>query len=300
MMENREMRVLIFGAEGMLGHKLYQVFSGRYEVFGTFRTPFAGYKRLSIFRPESIIDNLDVGDFDRVIRAISKVRPNVVINCIGIIKQLKEAKDPLTAIKVNALWPHQLASLCCSMNARLFHISTDCVFSGKGGMYTEESVSDAEDLYGRTKYLGEVAREGCLTLRTSIIGRELSTTNSLVEWFLSNRDGKVKGFQRAIYSGFTTVAMADIIADLIIKHPDLHGLYHVSSEPIDKFSLLQLIKKYFNLSVIIEPEQEMHIDRSLNSARFREKTGFKPPSWEQMISQLAADRTPYDRWRSTA
>ncbi|MBV9959025.1 MAG: SDR family NAD(P)-dependent oxidoreductase, partial [Acidobacteria bacterium] len=149
----------------------------------------------------------------------------------------------------------------------------------------------------RTKYLGEAKGEGSLTLRTSIIGRELGTAHSLVEWFLSNRGGKVKGFQHAIYSGFPTIVMADIIADLIERHKDLSGLYHVSSEPINKYELLRLMREAYRVEIEIEPETEFRIDRSLDSQKFRAATGFTPDTWPQMIERMAADPTPYEEWR---
>jgi dTDP-4-dehydrorhamnose reductase len=191
-----------------------------------------------------------------------------------------------------------LANMCQAVKARMIHISTDCVFAGTSGMYLESDVSDAIDLYGRTKYLGEVNYPPALTIRTSIIGRELQTTSGLIEWFLSNRDSTVKGFQKAIYTGFTTIALADVIANIIDNHPELAGLYQVSSEPINKHDLLTLIKEKFGLSCVIEPETETCIDRSLDSSRFRQFTGFVPPSWDSMINQMAEDPTPYDNWRS--
>jgi dTDP-4-dehydrorhamnose reductase len=163
-------------------------------------------------------------------------------------------------------------------------------------MYTEEDFSNATDLYGRTKYLGEVNRPGCLTLRTSIIGRELNTANGLIEWFLSNRGKKVKGFRKAIYTGFTTIALANIIKNIIDNFPNLSGLYQVSSEPIDKFSLLSIVKDKFKLDIEIEPEIRTSIDRSLDSSHFRKATGFISPSWEKMIGEMAQDETPYDIW----
>jgi dTDP-4-dehydrorhamnose reductase len=165
-------------------------------------------------------------------------------------------------------------------------------------MYVEEDVADAEDLYGRTKYLGEIDGAGCLTLRTSIIGRELQTSSGLVEWFLSNHGGTVRGFSRAIYSGFTTLALARIIAGVLEHHPTLNGLYHVSSEPIDKYQLLRLLRDAYDLSIGIEPYPEVQIDRSLDSSRFRALTGLQPPTWPDMIRQMAEDATPYRKWRT--
>ena len=242
---------------------------------------------------------VEVFDFDSVVRVLADVQPQVIINCIGIVKQLPTAHDPVISLAVNSLFPHRLMNLCRASRARLIHISTDCVFNGRRGRYTEADVSDAEDLYGRSKYLGEVDAPGCLTLRTSIIGRELQTASGLVEWFLSRRGQTVKGYRQAIYSGFTTQALARIIADVIERQPELSGVYQVSSEPITKYDLLQLIRAEMNLPITIEADDTVRIDRSLNSARFRSVTGFTPPAWHEMIREMAHDATPYDRWRSS-
>lgn len=292
----KKKRVLVFGAAGMLGHKLYQTYNERFEVWGTLRCYYEKYAKYGIYNPENILGGVDVSDFDKIVEVIGTVQPDVVINCIGIIKQLPAAKDPIVSLKINSLFPHQLADLCRAANIRLFHISTDCVFSGSKGSYTEDDQSDATDLYGRTKFLGEIGQEGCLTLRSSIIGRELQTTNGLVEWFLSNRGGKVKGFKKAIYTGFTTVALSDIIANIIERHPSLSGVYNVSSEPIDKYTLLCLLQDSFGIEVGIEPDYKVEIDRSLDSRRFRLETGFQPPEWKKMIKEMAEDPTAYDKW----
>ena len=241
---------------------------------------------------------MDATDFDTIMRAVAAVRPDVVVNGIGIIKQSPMAQDPVVSIAINSLFPHRLANLCCAAGTRLIHISTDCVFSGRKGSYTEQDVSDAEDLYGRTKFLGEVDAPGCLTLRTSIIGRELRTASGLVQWFLSNRGGRVHGYTHSIYSGFTTLALAEAIASVIERHPELSGVWQVASEPIDKYSLLLLLREVFGVSIEIEPYDDIWIDRSLNGARFREATGIVPPSWSDMARAMAADPTPYDHWRS--
>lgn len=288
--------VLILGAAGMLGHKLCQLYKDKFDIYYTVRAKFEEYERYGIFDRDRMIENVDILNFDKTSGIIKEVNPEVLINCIGIIKQLKEAKDPILSIKINSLLPHQLANTCQEIKARFFHISTDCVFNGKKGMYTEGDPSNPEDIYGRTKFLGEVNRPGCLTLRTSIIGRELSTASGLVEWFLSNKGKKVRGFTKAIYSGFTTIALADIIKNIIMNFPDLSGLYQVSSEPIDKFSLLNLVKSKFKLDIEIEPETQTSIDRSLDSSLFRKIAGFTPPSWDAMIEEMAQDKTPYDAW----
>lgn len=293
------MRVLILGGAGMLGHKLWQAYRNRFDTWATVRGSFREYARYNLFNNQRLLEGVDVFDFDTVVKALASVRPDVVINCIGIVKQVPAAKDPIISLTVNSLFPHKLANLCQAAGARLIHISTDCVFSGRKGMYTEDDVADAEDLYGRSKFLGEVGGPGCLTLRTSIIGRELQSTNGLVEWFLSNQGGRVRGYTRAIYSGFTTLALAEIIANIIEHYPELSGIYHVSSEPINKHDLLCLLRDAFRMQVVIEPYPEVCIDRSLDSSRFRAATNFTPPPWPDMIRAMVEDPTPYDEWRAS-
>lgn len=293
------MRVLILGGSGMLGHKLWQVYRNRFDTWATVRASYRTYARYDLFDPQRLLGDVDAFNFDTVVQALATVRPDVVINCIGIIKQVSAAKDPFISLTLNSLFPHKLANLCRAAGARLIHISTDCVFSGSKGMYSEDDISDAEDLYGRTKFLGEVDAPGCLTLRTSIIGRELQTTNGLVEWFLSNQGGRVRGYNRAIYSGFTTLAISDIIANVIEHHPELSGVYHVSSAPINKYDLLCLLRDAYGMQVEIEPYPDVQIDRSLDSNHFRVATGFAPPTWPNMIQAMAEDPTPYNEWRAT-
>ena len=283
----------------MLGHKLVQMWSSRFDVWTTLRGNFSGFERFRIFDKSKTIASVQVDNFDSVVNAFAESRPDAVVNCIGVIKQLKTAKDPIPTLTTNAIFPHRLAKLCKTAGARLITLSTDCVFSGRTGNYTEQDVPDAEDLYGRSKNMGEVEGDDCLTIRTSIIGRELESAHSLVEWFLSNRDSGVRGFTKAIYSGFPTIVLADILANLIENYPKLNGVWQVSSEPVNKYELLLLIRRAYNLNIEIEPDDDFQIDRSLDSSRFRRETGFAPPSWEEMIHQMAADPTPYDEWRKT-
>ncbi len=292
------MRVLLLGGAGMLGHKLCQRFREHFETWTTVRAGYRDYARYGLFDPERTLGGVDAVDFDSVVRAVAEVKPDAVINCIGIIKQLKAAKDPIVSLSINSLFPHRLANLCRASGARLIHISTDCVFSGRKGMYSEADVSDAEDLYGRSKFLGEVDQPGCLTLRTSIIGRELCSATGLIEWFLSNRGGKVRGFSGAVYSGFTTLALTRIIADVLKGQPGLTGLYQVSSDPINKYELLKLVNRTYSLNIAVEPDTTFRCDRSLDSSRFRQATGFQPPSWPEMIEEMHRDPTPYQDWRT--
>jgi dTDP-4-dehydrorhamnose reductase len=287
-------RLLILGGAGMLGHKLCQRYRGEFETWCTVRSQPRGPAGFEIWDPQRTIAGVDAVDLDSVTRTIAEVRPEVVVNCIGIIKQLKAAKDPIVSLSINSLFPHRLAILCRAAGARMIHISTDCIFSGRKGMYTEDDPSDAEDLYGRTKFLGEVASPGCLTLRTSIIGRELHSTSGLIDWFLSNRSGKVRGFRKAIYTGFTTQALAKIIADVICRHPELSGVWQVSSEPINKYDLLTLVNETYRTGIEIEPDDAFSCDRSLNSARFRAATDFQPPTWPEMIAEMRSDPLPYE------
>ena len=283
---NNAVRVLVLGATGMLGNAVFRLFgqSPSYHVFGTARSG-------SVLRllPEhlhlQVTTGVDAANFDQLTGLFAKVKPDIVINCVGLIKQLAESDDPLEAIPINSLLPHRLAQLCQVAGARLVHVSTDCVFSGDKGMYVESDSADCRDLYGRSKYLGEVDYPHAITLRTSIIGHELNSTRSLVGWFLS-QTGCVTGFNRAIFSGLPTVEIARIIRDYVIPHPELHGLYHVSAEPISKFKLLTLIAEEYDKKIEIKSDDKLMIDRSLNSTRFQLATGFKPKSWPKLIKVM--------------
>jgi dTDP-4-dehydrorhamnose reductase len=291
------MRVLIVGGSGMLGHKLVQRWRAKFDVWTTLKGEFEEYERYNIFEREKTIDRIDVENFENVEKIIRTVQPQVIFNAVGIIKQLPSSKNVIKTLSINSIFPHRLAEMAEKIDARLINISTDCVFDGKKGNYNEEDFPNATDLYGKSKNLGEVTDKNCLTLRTSIIGRELSTQHSLVEWFLSNRGKSVKGYVKAIYTGFPTIVLADIIADLIENHKNLSGLYHVSAEPIDKYDLLKLIKDAYHAEIEIEPFEDFQMDRSLDSAKFREATGFCPASWQEMIKRMADDATPYGEWR---
>jgi dTDP-4-dehydrorhamnose reductase len=247
--------------------------------------------------PEHLVGGVDAMEFHSVVRAMGRVRPGIVINCIGIVKQLKEASDPIISLTINSLFPHHLADLCAAADARLLHMGTDCVFSGRKGNYTEDDVPDAEDLYGRTKLLGEVNRPGCLTIRTSIFGRDFLKQSALLEWFLSNRGGQVRGYKNAIYTGFPTQVLASVMGDIIERYPDLSGLYHIASHPISKYDLLVKIRDAMRLDIDIIPYDDQPCDRSLNAARFVAATDYRFPGWDEMIAELAADPTPYDEWR---
>jgi len=283
-------RVLILGVTGMLGSAVFKTFTTdpAHEVWGTMRAP--GGRSFSQASRERLLSGADVLDQDSLVATMASVRPDVVINCVGLIKQLADAKDPLTALPINAMLPHRLARLCALSRARLIHISTDCVFSGSKGGYVESDVSDAEDLYGKSKYIGELHDvPHAITLRTSIIGHELNSQHSLVDWFLT-QEGSVRGFSRAVFSGLPTVELARVMKDFVLPHPELNGLYHVAAQPIAKLDLLSLIARQYGKSIEINPDAALVIDRSLNSERFTEATGYKAPTWPQLIELMHATR----------
>lgn len=280
------MRLLIVGATGMLGNALFRHFGQLpgVEVFGTVRDPSAR-KHFDASRAGALVSGVDVSDFDSVVSAFQQTRPSVVINAVGLIKQLQAANDPLHALPLNSLFPHRLARLCGATGARLVHISTDCVFSGKRGGYVESDPSDAYDLYGRSKLLGEVDYPHAITLRTSIIGTELASAHGLIGWFLAQQ-GSVRGFKRAIFSGFPTIELARIIERHVLTHPELHGLYHVAAEPIDKCRLLEMTAQVYEKQIEIVPDDTLVIDRSLDAARFNDATGYRPPDWLTLLQGM--------------
>ncbi len=280
------MKVLILGVTGMLGNAMFRVLSERADlaVYGTARSNSA-CQHFSDNLSGRIIVGTDVENSDSLVRAFAAVRPDVVVNCVGLVKQLADANDPLQAVPINTLLPHRLAALCQATGARLVHISTDCVFSGAKGNYLETDYADAYDLYGRSKLLGEVDYPHAITLRTSIIGHELSGNRSLVNWFLAQQ-GAVKGFTRAIFSGLPTVELATVVRDVVLPLKELHGLYHVSAKPINKFDLLQMLAQAYRKNIEINPSEELVIDRSLNSDRFKGVTGYTPPDWPTLIQRM--------------
>ncbi|MDH3515180.1 MAG: SDR family oxidoreductase [Gammaproteobacteria bacterium] len=283
------MRILILGGDGMLGHRLFRHLAGRHEVRVTLRRELKAYLGYGLFSDANAYAEVGMSDMSRLNSVVAGFRPEAVINCVGVVKQRQEAKSAIPSIEINALLPHRLAPLARASGARLVQMSTDCVFSGRRGNYRETDPPDAEDLYGRTKLLGEVVDEPCLTLRTSIIGRELSRKTGLLEWFLAQRGKSVKGYRNAVFSGFTTTEMARIIERMLTSHPHASGLYHVSADAISKHDLLCRINAALGLNITVIPEDEPHCDRSLDSTRFREEFGYHPPSWEAMVSELAKE-----------
>jgi dTDP-4-dehydrorhamnose reductase len=292
------MKILILGGQGMLGHRLWINLRKEHEVWITVRQTSSPFPDRPEFPSHYVRTDVDASNFDQVTRALASIQPDLVINCIGLIKQMGHlARDPIMSISLNALLPHRISLICRAAKIRMIHISTDCVFSGKKGNYLESDESDAEDLYGRSKFLGEVAYPPhSITLRTSIIGRELKTRLGLIEWFLSQKDGdNIRGYKQAIFSGFTTDELSRIIMNNVIPSPQLTGLYHVSSDPINKYDLLQFANEAFGRKINILPDEDFFMDRSLDSTRFRQVTGYQPPTWSDMIQEMAKDSHFYNQ-----
>jgi len=292
-------KVMVLGGAGMLGHKMFQMLRERFAgMFCTVREDMRKppFDRVELLQGNDVVPGVDVTDFPALEVVLSPFRPEYVVNCVGVIKQRAEAVSPIPSITINSLLPHKLAQMTARWGGRVIHFSTDCVFSGKRGGYLEGDFADAEDLYGKTKFLGEVAADNALTFRTSIIGRELSEHRSLLDWFLSQNHGTVRGYRRVIYSGVTTNHLAELVASIIQEHPELNGLYQVASEPISKYDLLCLLREAYRLDLRIEPDDLEVSDRSMRCDRLRAAIDYKCPPWPVLARELAEDNTPYERW----
>ena len=278
--------ILVAGATGLIGNTIYRYLSenSNLSVFGSVRN--SSVKSLfSPFNAKKLQSELEAFDYEKWNRIFRKIKPDVVINCVGITKHHYSGSDPLIAIPINSYFPHYLNSLCLEYGARLIHISTDCVFSGNEGDYLETDTPNSKDLYGHTKALGEINKAPSITLRTSTIGHELQSTLGLLDWFLAQK-GACNGYKNAFFSGVTTIELAKIIERYIIPNHQLQGLYHVGSNKISKFDLLSIIAKEYSKKIEIIPDVQFKIDRSLNSCRFTDETGYKPPTWNQLIKEM--------------
>jgi len=294
-------KIVVLGAAGMLGHKMFQRLRTQFPgTIASLRKPSAcpPFDRIELFQGADVRTGIDVMEFDALGAWLSEIRPDYIVNCIGVIKQRPTAQEAIPTITINALLPHRLAALAAGWNGRLIHFSTDCVFSGSRGAYTEDDESDAHDLYGRSKFLGEAAGPNALTLRTSIIGRELVEHRSLLDWFLAQKGRTARGFRRVIYAGVTTNHLADLVAEIIRNHPDLSGLYQAASSPISKYDLLCLLRDAYALDVEIITDDAEQSDRSMIGQKLHGAIGYTAPSWPELVNQLATDRTPYQSWLS--
>ena len=289
MNKDKKLKILVLGSTGLIGSTITRVLSEdpSLEVFGTIRLEFlAQYlKNLSLGKIYTGIDLEEDSSNFKILNIFTSIRPNVVINCVGATKHKHDGNQPMSAIKLNALLPHRLAQICLLLGSRLIHISTDCVFSGNKGFYNEADKPDADDLYGKSKALGEFLCDDTLIIRTSTIGHELNTNYGLLNWFLL-QESKCKGFKNAIFSGLPTVVFAQVIRDYILKNKDLKGLYHIAASPISKYDLLKLIAEVYGKKIEIELYENFVIDRSLDSTKFNRATGFKCPDWPELINSM--------------
>jgi dTDP-4-dehydrorhamnose reductase len=290
-------RILIFGGTGMLGHKLAEVLSPDNDVWVSVRGGQEQLEKFGIVPRDRVLGGVSTEDAPSIVSAMDRSHPDVIINAVGIVKQLPSAKNIRATICINSVFPHYLAELAAERECRLITFSTDCVFSGQKGNYSENDPTDALDVYGKSKALGEVSEGDAVTIRTSIIGRQLSSGHGLLEWFLANHGAKVQGYCNSVFSGFPTVVLSRIIRDQILENEELRGVYHISAAPITKFDLLRLIDEIYQANVEIEPFCGEKVDRSLDSSRFRKATGFEPLSWREMITEMWANKTPYNKWK---
>ena len=272
----------------MLGHEAIRVLAPDFEVWGACRNP-QDLPDLGVPR-ERMLGGLDATNADSADALVDQARPDLVLNAVGIVKQRAAAKAAVPSIMANSLWPHLLADACAVHGARMVHVSTDCVFSGALGQYTESDVPDDFSLYGRSKLLGEVTdRDNVVTVRTSMVGWQLGEPTGLVAWFAAHRNEPLRGFTKAIFSGMTTRALTEVVRDVLLPDATISGLWHLSADPIDKYALLADLAKKLGWEVDLSPVDEPVIDRSLDSTRFRERTGWNPPNWDEMLVELATE-----------
>jgi len=280
------MKILILGGNGMLGHQFLRSWQGSHDVKVTLRGERDEYGG-GLFTQQNSFAGVDVSSMDALDAVMQSFEPEAVVNAIGVTKQRADGCSLIPTIAINALFPHRLADICAEYGARLVHMSTDCIFSGKSGFYDEQAMPDAEDLYGRSKFLGEVDQSHVITLRKSTIGLELAGAHGLIEWFLAQQ-GKIRGYRKAIYSGLISSELARVIESILLHQRDLSGVWHVASEPINKYDLLlQLSRRLGRDHVVLEPFDDFVCDRSLNGAAFRQQTGYIAPSWDKMLDELA-------------
>jgi len=285
------MKILILGVSGLIGHNILRELNAEFEVFGTLHKSKKNYGSLNLFSGDNIIENVDVKDFESLEVILSSVSPDVILNCVGITKRKINKAKPLEAIQVNSVFPHQLAGWAKINDKRVIHFSTDCVFDGKIGNYKEDSLTTAEDLYGRTKALGEIIYPHTLTIRSSFIGQELFDKTELLDWFLSQDGKQIKGFTNTFYSGVSTLFMAQLVNEIIRKYPNLNGLYQLAPQnPISKYDLLCLANKEFELNVDIIPDDTQKHSPTLNATKLTKKIKLKVPTWEHMMKELANNK----------
>ena len=286
--------VLILGASGMLGHMLVRVFSPYHRVIGTTSSQYnSGSHLAKLLDRESWIGGIDVRSLNQVDELVRQIQPDVVINCVGVIKQKMESSNITDAITINSLFPHHLANLCQSQNSRLIHFSTDCVFEGTPGMKMVSDTPNATDLYGTTKRLGEVDYGDSITIRSSIVGAQIVGTESLFQWAISQKGKQIKGFTGALYSGLTAMTMSKVILEIVDNFPQLSGIQQIASEAITKHDLLRKLNAALGLNLDICADNTIIYDRTLDGSVFVDRTGIRIPTWDEMIIEFASDQNFY-------
>jgi len=285
------MKIVILGAAGLIGHKLYQIMQAAgHDTYGLLHGKKSAFPKIDFLQTDLIIESVEVMDFDKLHGILHVIQPDVVLNCIGITKRKEEVNDPVQALGVNALFPHRLANLAKDMNFRVIHFSTDCVFNGEAGNYNEESNTTGEDAYGKTKALGEIRYPHTLTIRSSFIGRELAGKTELLEWLISENGNTIKGFTEAWYSGVSTIFMAKTVLDIVENYPNISDLHQLSTpEPISKYNLLCLARNAFKLDIEIIPDSSFEIKPTLDGTRLKNAINLSIPTWQDMMNELAAD-----------
>lgn len=285
------MRILVLGASGLIGHKLFQQLGQRFDdIHALLHRDRSLFEACGLFKGNNVIDNFDASDLPATLEMLQEVNPDVVLNCVGITKRRPEVNDAIYAMTVNSMFPHQLAKWAGQYGKRIIHFSTDCVFDGELGDYTEESNTTGPDAYGKTKALGEIRYDHTLTIRSSFIGRELDVFSELLEWFIGQKGNTIKGFTNAYYSGVSTIYMSKVVGDIIESHPDLGGLYQLSTpEPISKYDLLCTARDAFGLDVEIIPDGDLSIKPTLNGTKLRQTLNLTVPDWPAMMTELAQD-----------
>lgn len=281
------MRILILGGNGMIGHMMYKVLSKyHHDTWVLFKKNYNNIIENNLFNKDKVIDNFNLCDFTNLNNILENLNPDIIINAAGITIRRGIELDISTSIIINSALPHFLNHWVLKNDKRLIHFSTDCVFSGKDGYYSEISIPDSIDIYGRTKTLGEINSNNSLTIRSSMIGRELENKTELFEWYLSQKNNIIKGYTNAIYSGITTNRMAHYILQIINYFPNMCGLFNVSSYSIPKYELLKIFNNLFKINIIIEPDESYHSNKSLDSSKFYDYTGFIKPNWEELVTDL--------------
>ena len=282
------MKILILGSNGLVGNTISRYFFEKenYQTIAILRD----YSKLKLFHKKFhqkflVIEN--ILDYEKTKKIIKSVKPDILINCLGITNKeiTNNPKQIEKFIIINSLFPHWLQRLCSNIDARLIHFSTDCIFSGKKGFYSEKDIPDPPDIYGRSKLLGELNYENTLTIRKSVIGHELASKNGLLEWFLA-QNNCVQGYKNVIFSGITVLELARLIDTYIIPRSDLKGILNISGQSISKFDLLKILANVYNKSIEIIPNESMNINRTLNGSQFNKLTGYRISPWSSLIKSM--------------